>query len=788
MVYTVAESVLFNTLDFPFPYYVSIRLILCILPVSHWLFILQSMQPFRKIFPIYGTHRGVGLKCEILRDYPGVMPPVALAELESVLKVGLCIFPNLDKKLGKALFETYHGVKAIEKEREKGMEKGRERVNIEVDMDIEEEVDVEKEKEHWGQKLEQQRQEKHKQRNLAITTMMHAIVAFPFSNEYITNRNHAMCFVRMMDKESIMCHLPACYLRHFTDALRGGHGIYIPVIDNSKTHYTDTELQAAAMWAVNEIRDQLPEIPENVLFQVLQPFLDLVTTLQLGQCMYKAGRGVLDNHWPMRNPDQLCRLSSDQFAFFNDFNHAVYIRTQIDELITSILPEKFPVLTDKTSSSLSVEQSSALRNVCENRFHILTGYPGVGKTFVLSCIFKEYGHLDNILFLCPFNKAVVRAQGMGIEAVRTIHSFIAYCKFVPWAAKETYAKTTRIFVDESSVMAPDTLSELLQVMYTLPCGEEMCLVLIGDPDQLPPVNNGSIFADIIAQYPEQRTQLTEIRRTDAKSLLSLYASMRSGEGIATRGDDSVELIHKQAIVDRYDFDDNKSILIAYRNKDVKYWNTQLGEKHAKILAKAGRYETVKPKHFGKVFYRHQKIFAHSACKQCGTVKGMGGIVIGNAKPTEPCLPNLSRKRNSHNEQQISDRMPSLCLSKNKISILVDGICAPATVCMKSWSPGYALTSHQCQGSEWPLVFAVYDFAGEYLPQQSAYTAVTRAKDKLCLLTNAHTWKKICKRKMKLEGSTLLPDITSTALRLEKPHVFDTEFTTREMLHVDYLNE
>jgi exodeoxyribonuclease V alpha subunit len=78
-----------------------------------------------------------------------------------------------------------------------------------------------------------------------------------------------------------------------------------------------------------------------------------------------------------------------------------------------------------------------------------------------------------------------------------------------------------VIVDEASMLDVPLLAQLLESI-----GSETRLVLMGDPDQLPPVEAGSLFAEMAALFG---TPLQQSMRTENPRLLALAAAINRGE-------------------------------------------------------------------------------------------------------------------------------------------------------------------------------------------------------------------------------------------------------------------
>lgn len=151
------------------------------------------------------------------------------------------------------------------------------------------------------------------------------------------------------------------------------------------------------------------------------------------------------------------------------------------------------------------EKASALETITTRRLSVLVGRAGTGKTTVLGALLRS-GKLaqDGVLFLAPTGKARVRitkASG-GAEAM-TVAQFLwrngrydGIRQRPLFEGKDRHRKERTVVIDECSML---TMDDLLAVLLALDLGHVERLILVGDPNQLPPIGVGRPFADLVAR-------------------------------------------------------------------------------------------------------------------------------------------------------------------------------------------------------------------------------------------------------------------------------------------------
>ncbi len=185
----------------------------------------------------------------------------------------------------------------------------------------------------------------------------------------------------------------------------------------------------------------------------------------------------------------------------------------------------------KKDQRLNAKQQEAVDKGLRHCLSILTGGPGTGKTFtaaalVTACL-QERKDI-RIILAAPTGKAVAQLES-NLRSVfdekhslrsGTLHSLLGIRKN---RMEKTPLLADLILVDECSMIDAQVFAQLLQAV---PSGAR--LILIGDRDQLPPVEMGSVFADLLDSGLFPATILTESLRSDRSEILQLAQNINSG--------------------------------------------------------------------------------------------------------------------------------------------------------------------------------------------------------------------------------------------------------------------
>ena len=177
---------------------------------------------------------------------------------------------------------------------------------------------------------------------------------------------------------------------------------------------------------------------------------------------------------------------------------------------------------------LDPKQIEAVRLTLTNRGSVITGGAGTGKTTIATAIYRQYQASDLPIAVCaPTGKAGRRiGDEIGCEA-STIHRLLGYS---PGAAagrefehdENNCLPHKLVIVDEVSMCDSSLLASLLRAI-----SPDACVVLIGDPNQLPPVGPGFPLRDLLNNNLCPIARLTTCHR-QAGPLASSSAEVLQG--------------------------------------------------------------------------------------------------------------------------------------------------------------------------------------------------------------------------------------------------------------------
>ncbi|AOG60560.1 exodeoxyribonuclease V alpha subunit [Spiroplasma helicoides] len=384
----------------------------------------------------------------------------------------------------------------------------------------------------------------------------------------------------------------------------------------------------------------------------------------------------------------------------------------------------------------NIEQRLALKNFYENNVSIITGGPGTGKTTLIMGIIKFYEIIyndSNYAIVAPTGRAASRIRDQSGYHSSTIHRLLKYIGNNNFEYNsERQLNKTLLIVDESSMIDSKLFSSLLDGVS----GIEK-FVLVGDVQQLPSVDYGNVFEDLIESCKFSITNLSvnnrQITNSEKNSIVDIATAIKNKK------------------IQEFDFDDTNNVetfFIDDTNQALK-----------KIIE---IYTINRPSNLDEEINKIQII--------APMYKEDLGISILNNKIQNIINTNKVEYKRGNTIFRIKDKImftendPIMMLSngdvgyisdilfdnkkfKKVITNFNDQVKEIATNQISKIELNYACSIHKTQGSEYDLVILVLDSSNKmsniFLNNKMLYTAVTRAKKKLFIVSSKTTFIKAC---------------------------------------------
>ncbi len=472
----------------------------------------------------------------------------------------------------------------------------------------------------------------------------------------------------------------------------------------------------------------------------------------------------------------------------------VRVRSLLEELAKKTYPDAPPVdwraqllknipnPTSERQETALLEKERALEALYRARVSVLVGGAGVGKTkalqtFVNSLI--EVEGMQPMLLLAPTGKARVRLSEATRRKAMTIHQVLSKQELIGPnfslldRTNVPPQRAATVIIDEASMPSVDLLACLFLALHKDAIKR---LVLVGDPNQLPPIGPGRPFGEFIEwlreKAPERIGELFTCMRTvevdgdEATSPgLELAGTFRDG---AAPGDDASlsRLARGERLGDvEISFWDSPLDLaerigaalrdhLGVERDDFESFNASLGIA-AEDWRKAEAWQILSPTKGDPSGTRElNRLLQHQF---------RGGMLASARNPFSKVPRPFGDEEIVRYDKIINIKNdPAFCkpqeqglsyLANGEIGIVVsaytghygDKLCAAFTTqpdtlyhlgrqdAQARLELAYALTVHKAQGSDFGIVFFILPQDARTLSRELLYTALTRFREKLVIL-------------------------------------------------------
>ena len=183
--------------------------------------------------------------------------------------------------------------------------------------------------------------------------------------------------------------------------------------------------------------------------------------------------------------------------------------------------ETLPEVESELGFELSDEQREAVFEACVNKFFIITGGPGTGKTTITRAVVMTLKELGlKIKLAAPTGRAAKRLSEATGKRATTIHRML---QFTPedggfYYNEDQKLKADVLVVDEASMLDAQLCLAVLRAV-PLTCR----VIFVGDVNQLPSVGPGNVLSDLLDSGQVQSAVLNHIFRQAQESYIVVNA-------------------------------------------------------------------------------------------------------------------------------------------------------------------------------------------------------------------------------------------------------------------------
>ena len=407
-------------------------------------------------------------------------------------------------------------------------------------------------------------------------------------------------------------------------------------------------------------------------------------------------------------------------------------------------------------------QKQALFDILNNKFSILTGPPGSGKTDIVGCalyIIEQYCDEEELLL----NKTCIMAPtGQAYNQIRnSIQSKYYYPRISGTCHKVLYnifpkkcdignfeqgnkeeeefnnCKFNFVIIDEFSMIDLNILKLILQLCEKY----NSKLLIIGDPKQFPPIGPGNPLLSLIQSKKFNICNLVKIyRQQENTSLLNMIQKMNKGEKITDcdfTKDEFAKFIDISNIYEKLrnnEFLKNfiYEIIDTYGlNRDTKFLcyntsNAKLENGNSKFIFNVPVLNNIIQDRFNpnKEGFENEIINYSNYDEKEFRV---GDKIIR----TENEYDGDDFKANGDEGEilEYDDEKVTICYSSNEKKRYIISI----NKLYEEFDLNYATGFHKSQGSGWKTIVVFIEPNAGFIKQKAIYTSISRSKEKLLLI-------------------------------------------------------
>ena len=495
-------------------------------------------------------------------------------------------------------------------------------------------------------------------------------------------------------------------------------------------------------------------------------------------------KALLESGWTKEDNSPIV-LNGDLISWRRTHNEIVETINKIllrNQTIKHLSKESSVRIEAKNLEHLNIQQIDAVNLVKSEQIILLSGGPGTGKTSTILQMLLEALTRNptlSIAMAAPTGKAAKKLKDTiqaGIEDFddpikdklsnipsKTLHKWLEAGPNGFRRNSQRLLKLDLIVIDEMSMVDLSTINGLLDAL-TKSCQ----IILVGDPDQLLPIGSGGIWQILQEKETKTNFQSNSVKLTKSyrnKGDIALLRNILKDKGVdafwqlLSMKEDSTNTLHYLSSLKSIP-DPVVRTLVSYRKKlkeltenCINYipdeaWQSSMIEVDQSVeiqklfkfidnllILCPQRYgpwgvkkihEFLLGKRFEKEVHKWGEgtpIMAKSNQPEIGLANGDVGVIIGNGE----------KRRFLFNVFSEEQRLVTRLINPSRLN---------------RYDAAYAMTIHKAQGSEadqvlllWPTTSKVSEektfnkFYSDDYEKRMLYTAITRAKKQLLVITN-----------------------------------------------------
>ncbi len=386
-------------------------------------------------------------------------------------------------------------------------------------------------------------------------------------------------------------------------------------------------------------------------------------------------------------------------------------------------------IEEETNMKYHAMQKKSFNLLKTTGIKILTGGPGTGKTTLLNGIIMAFQKLNpkaKVVLCSPTGRAAQRMSEQTGRISSTIHKLL---EIKPYEDIFTSRDSVNpidadfIIVDEFSMIDIEIMSVFLNAIR----GKTLVL-FVGDVDQIPSVGPGSVMRDLIKSGVIETYKLTNVyRQTSGSSIID------NANKIIKGNEDLV-------------FDKTFDLVHLNTDEKINDWITNLFKNNKEFTIENTQILTTVKKGDGGTYSINRMVQKHlfEARDAYYSSFTIGDKIIINENNYEIGVFNGDLGYVRH-------------ILEDGIEVEINGkeIVIP-NIDLDIMSLAYAITIHKSQGSEFKnVVIALPDEANNMLQRNLLYTAVTRAKERIIIISKSDAFERSIRQNNIIKRNTSL---------------------------------
>lgn len=511
-------------------------------------------------------------------------------------------------------------------------------------------------------------------------------------------------------KDSIEQYLATHLLREHPQASNPTHDFLVYLAAAARQGHLCVEVTSHTVrpspnqiWQERQLSDTEPSRDIPTVSQIIQGAIKLPTALLTV---------ALTPTTAISTP--ICRLNSRYYLHRNWIEETVFLYhlERVLKAIPEIIPDldviKEHVRARVASSQLQPEQGEAILCACKHTVSLISGGPGTGKTYTAGQFLQLF--LEGLPVEERTSCQIAVAAPTGKAAAQLEASLARYCDY-PIKAQTLHSllrvRSDRTSLDDVRLQGADlflidegSMIDLRMMAHLFASTKPGArIVLLGDKDQLPSIEAGNVFADLVHSQRCPCVQLQRSLRTDSEAILNVATSIRRGET------------------------ENTLSQLSLRPLELS------------IIAEASTY-------FDFTQTDPEQLLSH--CQQFRLLsplrKGPWGVEEINRQMLQLC------RQRSHSGHFFAPIMvtcndDSTGLFNGEVGLLVNdeyavfntaqnGFKRISAALLPTYEYAYCMSVHKSQGSEFDTVWILLPEGSDVFGRELFYTAVTRAKKQI----------------------------------------------------------